>query len=221
MKFILPAFLSCMCLLSCNKDEVESTDFSEARYRIIITGKWASPDFTVPANAHYTPFTGMVHNSQAFIWRPGYNASPGTESVAETGNTVPLLPEIDSMVAAKNAISLFAFIPPAITAQDGVNIYCNSNFSYVSFLSMLGPTPDWFIGISSLNLYSNKQWVSDTAINLYPFDAGTEDGDVFGYNNPPTVPQQPVHLLAANQATVLANGNPVLAPIATVRFVRY
>lgn len=220
MKFLYFTFLLSLILISCNKDKIESVAFSETRYKITVTGKWSSPEFSVPANAHYTVFAGMVHNKSAFLWRPGYLASPGTESVAETGNTISLLAEIDSIVAAKNAIGLIAFIPPTITGQNSVNIYCNSNYSYISFLSMLGPTPDWFIGINSLNLYNNNKWISDTSINLYAYDAGTEDGDVFGYNNSATIPQQQVHLLEASQATVLYKGNPTLLPIAIVQFTR-
>ena len=193
---------------------------SEARYTITVTGNWVSPFFTVPNNAHYTVFAGMVHNNNAFLWHEGRKASIGTETLAETGNTIPLLFEIDSMVAAKNAISLIAFIPPGITGQQSVNVYCNAIYSNISFLSMLGPTPDWFIGINSLPLFNNNSWVNDTTINLYAYDAGTEDGDVLGYNNPATSPQENIHLLLPSQATVLANGNPLLAPIARVRFER-
>jgi hypothetical protein len=55
---------------------------------------------------------------------------------------------------------------------------------------------------------------------LYSYDAGTETGDVFGYNNPETVPKEKVHLLLPSQATVLANGNSTLAPIGSVRFIK-
>jgi hypothetical protein len=220
MKFVYFALILSLAFFSCKKDETAAPSFSEARYTITVTGKWASPAFTVPANVHYTYFVGMVHNSNAYLWKEGVKASPGTESVAETGNTIPILAEIDSMIAAKNAIGLIAFIPPSATGSQGVNIYCNSNYSFVSFESMLAPTPDWFVGVSGINLYNNKNWVADTIINLYARDAGTEDGDVFGYNNLATSPQQNVHLLLASQAMVLANGNPVLAPIATARFTR-
>ncbi len=83
--------------------------------------------------------------------------------------------------------------------------------------SMIAPSPDWFIGLSKLNLYAHKKWVADTTVQLFVYDAGTEDGDVFGYSNPPTLPQQPVKLLDASSATVLANGNSSLKAIAEVR----
>ena len=45
--------------------------------------------------------------------------------------------------------------------------------------SMIAPSPDWFIGLSGLNLYANKRWVADTTVQLFVYDAGTENGDVF------------------------------------------
>jgi hypothetical protein len=85
---------------------------------------------------------------------------------------------------------------------------------------MIAPSPDWFIGLSGLNLYANKKWVADTTIQLFVYDAGTEEGDVFGYANPATTPQQPIRLLEASAATVLANGNSNLKAIAEVRMVK-
>ena len=200
---------------------VTPPSFSESRYTITITGKWNSPDFSVPAGAHYTTFVGMVHNSKAWLWKEGIKASPGTELLAEIGNGTTMLTEIDSMIKARNASSLILFVAPAtITSSNMVSVYCNSNYSHVSFASMLGPTPDWFVGVSGINLYNNNNWTADTTVNLYAYDAGTEDGDMFGYNNPATVPQQNIHILQALQATILANGNANLAPIATARFTK-
>lgn len=85
---------------------------------------------------------------------------------------------------------------------------------------MIAPSPDWFLGIHNLSLISNNEWIKDTLVNIYVYDAGTEDGDAFGYLNPATTPQQNVGLLQAAQATVLANGNPGLARMATVRFTK-
>ncbi len=220
MKFILILLAGYLLLVSCNKDPAGPAPFSEARYTITITGKWALPEFTVPPGAHYTTFIGMVHNSNASLWQAGSLASPGTEMLAETGGGGPILAEIDSMIAARNALSLLLFVAPPVSGTRVANIYCNSNYPRVSFASMLGPTPDWFVGVSGVNLFTNNKWVTDTIIHLYAYDAGTEDGDIFGYNNPPSVPQQTIHVLQAAQATVLANGNSILSPIAIARLTK-
>lgn len=220
MRTVISFILVSLVFFSCNKEESVPLTFSEARYTVTITGRWATPAFTVPGGAHFTNFVGMVHNNNAVLWKDGTSASLGMEALAESGNGIPMLSEIDSMMAAKNAISLIAFIPASVTGSKQINIYCNSKYPLVSFGSMLGPTPDWFVGVSGIDLYRGNSWISDTTVNLYPFDAGTEDGDVLGYNNPESVPRQNIHVLQASGATVLANGNPSLAPIATARFTR-
>ena len=220
MKHSITSLLVSLVIISCKKEYRAADSFSEARYTVTITGKWKSPEFTVPGGAHFTTFIGMTHNNNASLWKENEKASPGIEVLAETGGGGPLLAEIDSMVAAKTALSLILFVAPSATASATVNFNCNSNYPGISFASMLGPTPDWFVGVSGIRLYNNNKWVADTVINLYPYDAGTEDGDIFGYNNPATIPQQDIHLLQPFGAMVLANGNASLAPIATARFIK-
>ena len=219
MRTLCSFIVSVTFLYSCTKNN-NGFVFTEANYRLEIRGKWQEPLFTVPPGAHFTLFAGMVHNENAFLWQAGKLASLGVENIAETGSTPRLFVEMDSIVAAKNASGLFYFLPPDPTGTVNGNVYCNSSYSYISFESMIAPSPDWFIGLSSFNLMNNGQWISDTTINLFAYDAGTEDGDVFGYNNPPTFPQQNISLLTAANATVLANGNNTLAAIASVRLIK-
>jgi len=209
-----------LIFVSCDKDKSTFLWVSEARYNVTITSKWASPAFTVPLPAHFTTFVGMVHNGNTSMWKEGATASAGMEMLAELGNGVALLTEIESKITAGTASSLLLFLAPELTGSRSTSLYCNTNYSHVSFASMLGPTPDWFVGVSGIDLYANQQWVSDTTINLYAMDAGTEDGDAFSTVNPATLPQQNIQVLTAAKATVLANGNPSLVPIATARFTR-
>lgn len=185
-----------------------------------LTGRWASPELGVPPGAHFTTFLGMVHTEKAFIWKTGMVASPGTELLAETGNGLTMLQEIDSMVRNRTASSLLLFTAPAPTGVKSTSFYCNSNYSQVSFASMLGDTPDWFTGLSGFHLRRDNTWVTDTTILLPVYDAGTEEGLGFSSNNPATDPAQPVRLLSATGAPVLANGKAVIGPVATVRFTK-
>lgn len=55
---------------ACNKNAEEQKEiFSEARYSIEVTGRWALPDFTVPSGVHFTSFAGMVHNANSDLWQ--------------------------------------------------------------------------------------------------------------------------------------------------------
>jgi hypothetical protein len=204
-------------LFSCKKD---NTVFSEARYRVTVTGLWSTPSFGVPAGAHLTTFVGAVHNSNVSLWKEGSLASNGIEQVAENGNGTILLDEINTHIAHGKAAALLLFLPPTPTGTVSTNIYLNSSFSQVSFASMLAPTPDWFTGISSVDLLENGTWVPEKMIDIYSYDAGTEEGDVFSTNNPDTSPKQPIRKITPSISSVMANGNTILGPIATITFVK-
>ncbi len=207
-------------LASCTKSTINEATFSEAIYKVTYTGKWRLPAFTVPANVHFTPVVGMVHNKDAYLFRLNQLASLGVENVAEAGNSIALSAEMDSMIAEKKAIHANFIYPFNYDGSISANLYVNSNYSYYSFMSMIAPSPDWFVGLSHFNLMENNQWIADTTINIPVYDAGTENGDIFGYDSPPTIPQQTVQILQAQNATVLANGNSTLAPMVSVRFVK-
>lgn len=54
------------------------------------------------------------------------------------------------------------------------------------------PSPDWFVGIDSLNLCEGGQWKQEVTLDLHPYDAGTDSGFTFSSPNFPTSPQETV-----------------------------
>lgn len=47
----------------------------------------------------------------------------------------------------------------------------------LSLATRLEPSPDWFVGVSGLNLcLPNCTWLDNKLINLYPWDGGTDAG---------------------------------------------
>lgn len=223
--------LLAMAVASCRKDDMmqQSKSLPEsnaalpdtaATYKIVLTGIWKMPELTVPAGKHFTKFDGMVHNGASYIFRNGGLASLGVENVAEIGDNAELLKEMNDAINNGRALSRFSLTLPTITSSDSAVISLKSNFSLISFESMIAPSPDWFAGLESYDLIQNGQWVKDITISIYGYDAGTEDGDVFGYSNPASNPQQNIRLLTPAGASVIANGNPVIAPFATLRIIR-
>ncbi len=193
---------------------------SVASYKIIVTGTWAMPQQTVPANNHFTQFIGLIHSDACRIYQLGTLASKGVENVAEEGKPAVLNMELDNNIAAGKALSKFFISLPNITATDSATLNVTIKHSKISFESMIAPSPDWFVGIDSYNLIQNGKWVKDITIPAYGYDAGTEDGDVFGYANPATVPQQNISYMTPTNASIIANGNASIAPFASIRFVK-
>ena len=55
---------------------------------------------------------------------------------------------------------------------------------------MIGPSPDWFVGVSGLSMLDGSDaWRSSRTVDLFAYDAGTEDGENFSLTNPDTDPQ--------------------------------
>ena len=214
---------------SCKKEQTEKSaaapveipvPFSEASYKMTVTLNWQSPRFTVPAGAHVTALIGMIHSKDTTLWKPGSLASRGLEDVAEIGNNTIMNLELDSVIAKNKAISKFQIAPPGVTGTLEMDFNFNTNYSCISFASMIAPSPDWFMGLHDINLFQNNAWVNDITLDIMLYDAGTEDGDVFGYNNPATNPQQRISFLRSLNASVLANGNPEIYSIGTAKFVK-
>lgn len=228
LKNILLLF-SLAFLASCKKESIDEikpivvenpTLDSAASYKMIITGTWKMPQHTVPVANHFTQFIGMVHSDSSVLYKVGSLASLGVENVAEVGNTTVLKTEMDNMIATGKALNKFFITLSSITASDTTIIQLNIQHSKISFVSMIAPSPDWFVGLESYGLIQNGKWVKDITIPIFGYDAGTEDADVFGYNNPATVPQQPISLMTPSNASVIANGNSTIAPFAMVRLIK-
>ncbi len=163
---------------------------SKATYEVTFQGNWTleSTPGGVVSNAHFTTLIGAVHNDDVTFWRSGGRASPGVEEVAETGFTSRFRSELEASPHAAALISQgVAF---GGTGSASFSIEVTTDHSLVTLLSMIGPSPDWFVGISGRSLLdASDRWEPRVEIDLFPYDAGTEEGDEFSLSNPATDPQ--------------------------------
>ena len=76
------------------------------------------------------------------------------------------------------------------TGRATFDIKVPADHPLITLVSMIGPSPDWFVGVSGLSLLDGEgQWMYGRQVALYPYDAGTEDGTEFSLSNPPTNPR--------------------------------
>lgn len=126
------------------------------------------------------------------FWQAGGFASSGVEQVAELGAVSGFISEYDG-VASAHRRALVNQAGTGATGSSSSQIDLSATHPLLTLLSMIGPSPDWFVGVSGLSLKDSEgQWRPRVAVNLYPYDAGTEDGSEFNLNNPATNPQQPI-----------------------------
>ena len=159
-------------------------------YVVTFEGNWttASTPGGVVAGAHFTTLIGGIHDARVSFWRSGEAASPGVEAMAELGATRALRNEIE---ASPHAVAVIQR-PVAFggTGSATFPIEVTASHPLVTLTSMIGPSPDWFVGISGLSLLDDGQtWHAERRVDLFPYDAGTEDGTEFSLSNPDTRPR--------------------------------
>ena len=186
-----------------------------ATYRVTFEGKWttaATPD-GVPGGAHFSPLIGAVHNDQVTFWSEGGMASAGVEYMAEIGGTSTLKSEINT--AMPNALAVIEqSIASGGTATATVDITLTTDHPLVTLTSMVAPSPDWFVGVSGLSLLDAQgDWLASHTVDLFPYDAGTEEGTEFSLNNAATSPQGTI-------TSIKGTGKFSNEPIATLTFTR-
>ena len=161
-----------------------------ATYTVTFQGNWttaSTPDGVV-GSAHFTTLVGAVHNDMVTFWESGGTATPGVESVAELGTTGTFESEVTAAGANASLVKKSIGFDPTVTATFEIEV--TNDHPLFTLLSMIGPSPDWFVGVSGLSLLDTQgQWLSEHEVNLFPYDAGTEDGDGFSLSNSPTSPQ--------------------------------
>ena len=166
---------------------------SEVEYSVKFEGMWnlQSTPGGVVSGAHFTTLIGAVHNSNVTYWRNGGMAAPGVENVAELGATSTFRSEINA--SGNNKLSVISASGTGSVGTRTFNIKVTSAYPLVTLLSMIGPSPDWFVGISGLSLLDGAgEWREQLVVNLYPYDAGTEEGTEFSLSNPATSPQEAI-----------------------------
>ncbi len=146
-----------------------------------------------------------MHNADTTFLESGATASPGIESMAEVGGTSTLRGEVNT---ARNADP-----PTALSVlQDNINFISptatrtlshrslTTEFPRVTLTTMIAPSHDWFVGVSGLLLLdASGLWLRSHEVDLFPWDAGTEEGEDFSLG--PSVDTTPRGVITSIRGT--------------------
>nr|KAF6432472.1 spondin 2 [Rousettus aegyptiacus] len=170
-----------------------------AKYSITFTGKWSQtafpkqyPLFRPPAQ--WSSLLGAVHSSDYSLWRQDQYASNGLRDFAERGEAWALMKEMQAAGERLQSVHTVFSAPavPSGTGQTSAELEAHARHSLVSFVVRIVPSPDWFVGIDSLDLCDGDRWREEVTVDLYPHDAGTDSGFTFSSPNFATIPQDTV-----------------------------
>ncbi|XP_042610449.1 spondin-1-like [Cyprinus carpio] len=91
-----------------------------------------------------------------------------------------------------------AWQPLNVRAAPSAEFSVDRTRHLMSFLTMLGPSPDWNVGLSSEDLCTREcGWVQKVVQDLIPWDAGTDSGVTYESPNMPATPQEKIRPLTS------------------------
>lgn len=169
-----------------------------ASYRVTFTSTWSAATHpqSFPASAHFSGLIGATHDERVTFWSESALASPGIQAMAELGSKSPLDAEVAAAIAAGTARHILSGngIAPS-PGSVSLDFAISATHPRVTLVSMIAPSPDWFVGVSGLSLYSGNRWVDSLVVELRGWDAGTDDGTTYIATDAPAMPHVPIRPL--------------------------
>ena len=164
-------------------------------YTVTFESTWSAATHPIdfPPNPHFSGLIGGTHDDQVTFWMEGELASPGIQNMAENGNKSPLDSEVQAAIDAGTAGAIIS--GGGISPSPGMvseTFEVEDAYPLVTLVSMLAPSPDWFVGVAGLSLRDQGEWVDELVVDLHVYDAGTDSGPSYLSPNQPTNPPVPI-----------------------------
>lgn len=162
----------------------------EMVYKVTFTTQW-TPE------RHGEYHLSTAHFSAPVVWvssgNPvftlGQKASTGIEEMAEEGRTRRIKQELETLLEEEKIVSFDIYERVETPANFSFEIELDRTNPIISLVSMVAPSPDWFVALEGLNMLEEGRWKKQEEIQLLVLDAGTEEGQNFRFGNEATKPQ--------------------------------
>jgi hypothetical protein len=109
--------------------------------------------------------------------------------MAETGKTSLLSDELAANPAV-GAVDIGQRVDG--TGSDELEVVATRSTPLISLVTMLAPSPDWFVGVVDVALFEDGKWSERVELDVTPWDAGTDSGTEFTSDNTDTQPRQAI-----------------------------
>ena len=178
-----------------------------ATYEVVFDQQWTQgshptdfPTGAPPAGAHFSPLVGGTHDSGVTFWEVGGMATSGVQQMAETGNPTGVLADVNAAITAGTAgETIVGSGPAASPGSQTITFEATDDFSLLTLSSMIAPSPDWFVGVSGLELKDGGGiWQNEIIVDLFAYDAGTDGGTNFLSANDPLVSHEAISSLVGS-----------------------
>jgi hypothetical protein len=207
-----------LLISGCSSDKSTGSSITgDVTYTVVFASTWSvttHPD-NFPGNPHFSALIGATHRAVASFWIVDGQATTGIENMAETGGTGALRDEVTEAIAGDDAEQILAGGGIAVSPGTvSLTFDITEDYPLVTLVSMLAPSPDWFVGVSGLNMWEDGGWRETVTITLYVYDAGTDSGTDYTSANADTDPKDPIARL--EEAPLRVDGT--ITPVGTFTF---
>ncbi len=197
-----------------------TVNMQTATYTVTFKGNWSAANHPTnfPGGNHFSSAVGMVHKPGVTFFEEGELASLGIKDMAEQGQNGPISTEIGTLVSNGSALSYYSGggLPTGLD-EVSFTITVNEEFSWVTLVSMIAPSPDWFVAAEDVNLFDNGTFISNLTVDGISYDAGTDSGPNFTSGNQVTSPAENITLITD---APLGNGTTVDPTVAFFIFTK-
>lgn len=192
MKYLTLLVLPILFLTSCRDDTLNDFDVV---YEMEFNANWNGSDHPTdfPGNAHFSPPVVVSHTSDTEIFTTGLSASPALKFLAETGGTGDMEDELQVLVNLALAFDQNTGARINSPGSKKVSIGVTQGYSTVTVLSMIAPSPDWFVSATT-NLIDSADglWFDEVIVDVRSYDSGTDSGVTFGSGDLVSDPVEPI-----------------------------
>ncbi len=162
-----------------------------ATYDITFTSTWnAGEHSSIPSGAHWSRLVGTTHKIENTFLELGQNATTGIKNVAELGSNGAFMNEVNNS-ANTNTWYNEPLVPyGAVGSVTLTDVEFTLEHHLITLVSMVAPSPDWFMAVNSLDLRNstNTAWKDSFTMDVFVYDAGTDDGVNYNSANSPNTP---------------------------------
>ena len=171
---------------------------ASATYGVTFRATWdaashgSTPRF--PSGAHFSRVVGAAHVDEASFWSSGGIATDGIESMAETGAVATFCNEVQAEADRERAGGCIRGQEASFQSPGTVTLTfdVDEGLPFLTLVSMIAPSPDWFVGIDGVALQQGGCWTPRIEMDLAGYDAGTDSGTTFSARDADVTPHEPI-----------------------------
>ena len=170
-----------------------------AQYTFAIPEVRISPRIpgTLPQGVDFYPELVLVgHGRDEAPFALDETASDALKILAEQGGSDELADQAEAEGMVVHARSFAELLQVFLSPDPSIEL--DSDRPCLSYAQMIAPSPDWFIGFTTVCATDEDgNWLDEISAELVAYDAGTAEGEDFQYKSGDTDPREPIALLDA------------------------